>query len=117
MEEVKKWLNYFSKMKKENKMIDVYSNNSMDTVFANVYNNCKTLEESTGRYYNCEMDHQYVYDLQNGQTFFEMLDGVLNDVAIGLHISKIRSWLNIWKIKNIRKNEEKRNILWKKLKL
>lgn len=78
----------FFKNEKENKMIDVYSNDSMDTVFANVYNNCKTLEESTSRYYNCEMDHQYVYDLQNGQTFFEMLDGVLNDVAIGCTLVK-----------------------------
>lgn len=78
----------FFKNEKENKMIDVYSNDSMDTVFANVYNNCKTLEESTARYYNCEMDHQYVYDLQNGQTFFEMLDDVLNDVAIGCTLVK-----------------------------
>lgn len=78
----------FFKNEKENKMIDVYSNDSMDTIFANVYNNCKTLEESTDRYCNCEMDHQYVYDLQNGQTFFEMLDGVLNDVAIGCTLIK-----------------------------
>ena len=78
----------FFRNEKENKMIDVYSNNSMDTIFANVYNNCKTLEESTERYYNCEMDHQYVYDLQNGQTFFEMLDDVLNDVAIGCTLVK-----------------------------